>query len=73
MTRSENLKGWKVNNVPAYAVECRYVVVKEIHDNGIERWFWGAYDDRNRANEAALDLTDRSARIWCVTIDLDSE
>lgn len=35
----------------------RYVVYTQIHEAGrIERWYYGTYNDRNRANEVAYDL-----------------
>lgn len=34
-----------------------YMVVTEIHDAGsVERWFYGCWDDEDRANEVALEL-----------------
>lgn len=42
-----------INNFPEYAKEYKYIVVQRIDG---ELWFWGAWDDRNKANEAALEL-----------------
>lgn len=34
-----------------------WVVYTKIHDNGThENWYYGCYDDYNRANEVALSL-----------------
>ena len=40
----------EIKNVPDYASEYPYIVAHEIEG---ELWFWGAYDDRDRANEVA--------------------
>ena len=42
-----------VNNVPEYAHHHRYWVVRAV--NG-ELWFYGAWDDEDRANEVAAEL-----------------
>lgn len=42
-----------VNNVPEYAQNYNYWVVNRV--NG-ELWFWGAWNDRDRANEVALEI-----------------
>lgn len=42
-----------VKNVPAYAKDYEYWVVTDIDG---ELWFYGAYSDRNKANEVALQL-----------------
>ncbi len=34
-----------------------YIVYAEIHKDGkVERWYYGTWADRDRANEVALDL-----------------
>ena len=34
-----------------------FIVYTEIHKNdGFERWFYGQYEDENRANEVAISL-----------------
>lgn len=43
----------KINNVPKYANDYRFFVVREVDD---EYWFYGAYDDRNRANNVAMQV-----------------
>lgn len=42
-----------INNIPEYAKNRAFMVCNEIDG---ELWFWGAYDDRNKANEAAMDI-----------------
>lgn len=47
-----------INNLPAYAKDYAFVVVLEdFTDHGIERWFYGAWNDRNTANEVALEVS----------------
>ena len=41
----------KINNVPANAE--RFIVVRRIED---ELWFWGSWENRNTANEVALQI-----------------
>ena len=43
----------KINNMPEYAATKKYIVVRRV--NG-ELWFWGAWNDRDAANEAALEI-----------------
>lgn len=34
-----------------------WIVYTEIHDeNGVERWYYGRWDDHNKANEVAIEL-----------------
>ncbi len=42
-----------INNLPAYANEYKYIVAHRIDG---ELWFWGAWNDRNKANEVALEI-----------------
>lgn len=42
-----------INNLPAYANNYKYIVVREVDG---ELWFWGAWNDANKANEAALAI-----------------
>lgn len=42
-----------VNNIPDYARGKRYVVAR--YENG-EFWFWGAWDDRKKADEVAYQI-----------------
>jgi hypothetical protein len=40
-------------NVPAYAHECRYWVVRPAEGR---YWFYGAWDDRRAAERVALEI-----------------
>lgn len=71
MTKTEIIKDWNVQNVADYALDCRYMVIKQIHNGGIQRWFYAADDDRNLANRIAEEITDREERIYGVVIDLE--
>lgn len=42
-----------INNLPAYAATCPYIVARFADG---ELWFWGAYHDRDRANEDAMEI-----------------
>ena len=42
-----------INNLPAYAKEYKYIVVRKIDK---ELWFWGAWNDMDKANEAAVEI-----------------
>ena len=42
----------KINNLPIYATEYRYIVARAI-DN--ELWFYGAYNDGFKAENAAAE------------------
>lgn len=42
-----------VQNVPEYAKNYEYIVAR--HVDG-EYWFWGAWNDRNKANTIAIEL-----------------
>ena len=43
----------KINNLPEYAKNHKYMVVIRVNR---EFWFYGAFDDRDRANEVALEI-----------------
>ena len=43
---------YKINNLPQYATERKYIVVRKVDG---EYWFYGAWDDRHTANEVALE------------------
>lgn len=43
----------KINNIPRYSIDYKFFVVREIDD---EYWFYGAYDNRNRANDVAMQI-----------------
>lgn len=42
----------KINNLPEYAKTKKYIVARRVDG---ELWFWGAWDDRDTANEVALE------------------
>lgn len=42
-----------INNLPAYARECAFVVARDVDG---EFWFWGAYDDAQTAAIAASEI-----------------
>ena len=43
----------KVNNVPEYAAQYRYIVARLVDG---DLWFWGAYGTMERATEAAESI-----------------
>lgn len=47
----------KVENIPDYAENYEFIVAREV---GCEYFFWGAWSDREKANEIALELGDAS-------------
>lgn len=44
----------KINNLPDYASEYEYLVVRNCHEDGI--WFYGAYHDFEKACDVALEI-----------------
>lgn len=42
----------KINNLPDNYKNYAYVVARKVDG---DLWFWGCYNDRNRANETALE------------------
>lgn len=47
----------KINNMEAYARDYKYIVARQIRKHGhIDYWFYGAWNDRDEANEVALEL-----------------
>lgn len=42
-----------INNLPTYANEYKYIVARRVDG---ELWFWGAWNDRNKANEVAIEI-----------------
>lgn len=42
-----------INNLPTYANEYKYIVAYRVDG---ELWFWGAWNDCNKANEVALEI-----------------
>lgn len=44
-----------------------FTVFTEIHENGtVERWYYGTYNDRDFANEVAIDLGNEWPVYHCV-------
>lgn len=43
----------KINNIPEYAKNREYIVCRYVDD---ELWFWGAYDDNEKADTVALEI-----------------
>lgn len=43
----------KINNLPDYAKNYKFIVCSEV-DN--ELWFYGAYNDYNRAIDIAIEI-----------------
>lgn len=43
-------------NVAKNAPDYPYMVFRRDPDDFFTLWYWGAYADRNEANEAALDI-----------------
>jgi hypothetical protein len=41
----------KINNMPAYAMTKKYILVREVDG---EYWFFSAWDDGDKANEQAI-------------------
>ena len=51
-----------------------YIVYTEIHEKGkVERWYYGAYENSNRANEVALMLGQEYPIFHCVCKAEDAE
>lgn len=47
--------------------EKMFTVFTEIHENGrVERWYYGTYNDRDFANEVAIDLGNEWPVYHCV-------
>lgn len=43
----------KINNLPKYAEDKKYIVARRVEG---ELWFWGAYDDPNKAVDAVMEI-----------------
>lgn len=41
-----------INNMPNYAKDYEYIVARRVKG---ALWFWGAYNDRDIANEVAIE------------------
>ena len=61
-------------NVKAYAKDYKYWVFRTVIGDYKTKWFWGAYNNRNEANEAAYEL---GGEMWVygenITDDSDIE
>lgn len=44
-----------IQNVAEYAKNYKYIVARRVDG---ELYFWGAWNDRNKANEVAIELGD---------------
>ena len=53
ITQKQRRTKMKINNLPEYAKNHKYMVVIRVNR---EFWFYGAFDDRDRANEVALEI-----------------
>ena len=42
-----------IQNVPEYAKNYKYIVARRVDG---ELYFWGAWNDRNKANEVAIEI-----------------
>ncbi len=42
-----------INNLPNYANDYRYIVARRVDG---ELWFYGAWNDADKANEVALEI-----------------
>ena len=43
-----------IQNVPEYAKNYKYIVVRRVDG---ELYFWGAWNDRNKANKVAIEIS----------------
>ena len=43
----------QINNYKSYADQCKYIVARRVDE---ELWFWGAWNDRDKANDVADEL-----------------
>ena len=46
----------KFKNVADYAMKYDYLVFRADEDDIMTKWFYGAWNDRNTANEVALEV-----------------
>lgn len=50
-----------------------WIVYTEIHtDSDVERWYYGVWDDHNRANEVAIALGNNYPVFHCVCSESDA-
>lgn len=47
------MNGYKINNLPEYANEYKYIVARWYDD---ELWFYGAWNDEEKAEKAAEEI-----------------
>ena len=47
-----NANGYKVNNVPEYAMDCKYIVARNCNDS---MWFYGAWNNMEIAKKTARE------------------
>ena len=53
----------KINNLPENFKEYAFIVARRIDD---DLWFWGCFNDRNKANQVAIEIdgeTQESANV----------
>lgn len=43
----------QINNYKSYADQYKYIVARRVDE---ELWFWGAWNDRDKANDVAEEL-----------------
>lgn len=43
----------QIKNLPEYAKKYQYIVARRVDS---QLWFWGAWNDKNKANEIALNI-----------------
>lgn len=51
-----------INNFPAYAKAYRFIVTRSVDG---EEWYYGAWDDRESANEQALEI---GGSVWMTAL-----
>lgn len=51
----------KINNLPTYANEYKYIVASRVDG---ELWFWGAYNDRDKAYSVACEIWGEVVTNW---------
>lgn len=57
-----------IRNVSPSALAYRYIIAMDFPYDG-QRWYYGADDDHDRANEIAMTLTDYEIGRWGVVYD----
>lgn len=46
----------RFENVSNYAFDYKYMVFRADENDIMTKWYWGAYNNRDEANEVALDI-----------------